>query len=689
MNLFKLVAMIGLDTKEYEGKVKKTTDDAKGFSSKLGGYFATGVKAVAKATVATVTAAAGAVATITKSAIENYAEYEQLVGGVETLFKDSADIVMEYANNAYKTAGMSANEYMNTVTSFSASLLQSLGGDTAEAARMADLAITDMSDNANKLGTDMSMIQNAYQGFAKQNYTMLDNLKLGYGGTREEMNRLIEDANKLKKAQGELADLSIDSYADIVEAIHLVQTEMGITGTTAKEASSTISGSLASAKAAWKNLLTGIADDNANFDTLVNNFVDSVGTAANNLLPRIGTALTGVSKLIDRLVPVIMDHIPMLIEDFLPQIVNSGVKIFESLVSGIGSNQASLVSTAFEVIMTLVNAVLNNLPQIVKLGLDVIVSLANGIANNLDELVPTIVNVVLQIVDVLTDPGTLGSLIDAALAIIIALADGLMAALPDLLTMLPGIVWNIAEVLIKNAPKLLVAAAEIVLSLAKGILQNLGSLLQSAVEIIAYIIYGIGTAYERVVETGAEIVNKVASGFMSAVGQAVTWGKDLIGNFISGILAKWESLKSTVASVAQSVRDFIGFSEPKMGPLSNFHTYAPDMMDLFAKGIKDNESTVIDQIKKTFNFGDLLTGSISFDANGDWKSSMDSMKNDIQKYLGSDPSFLVNGNPKSEVVHSGTIRVEGVNDRNELVAVTEYSIENALVALLRKQARLV
>lgn len=200
-----------------------------------------------------------------KQAIAGYADYEQLVGGVETLFKDSSGVVENYANNAYKTAGLSANQYMETVTSFSASLLQSLNGDTAKSAQVADKAITDMSDNANKMGTSMESIQNAYQGFAKQNYTMLDNLKLGYGGTKSEMERLIADANKLAKEQGKAGDMTINSYADIVEAIHLVQDSMGITGTTAKEASTTIQGSVNSMKSAWDNLLVGVADDNADF----------------------------------------------------------------------------------------------------------------------------------------------------------------------------------------------------------------------------------------------------------------------------------------------------------------------------------------------------------------------------------------------------------------------------------------
>lgn len=285
MELFKIFGTIALKGKDqFNGDIDESSSKAEKLSGKIGKGLATAAKLGAAAIVA----AATAVGALTKKSLEEYAEYEQLVGGVETLFKDSADVVKQYANNAYKTAGLSANDYMETVTSFSAALLQSLGGDTEAAAKQADLAITDMADNANKMGTAMGDIQNAYQGFAKQNYTMLDNLKLGYGGTKEEMQRLIDDANALNAAQGNLTNYSIDSYADIVSAIHDVQTEMGITGTTAKEASTTIQGSLSAMKSAWTNLLTGIGDDSQDLDKLINNFVDSTGTAAENILPRLG-----------------------------------------------------------------------------------------------------------------------------------------------------------------------------------------------------------------------------------------------------------------------------------------------------------------------------------------------------------------------------------------------------------------
>lgn len=345
---------------------------AMGSASKVVG---TAFKAAAKAGVAGLGAASVGIAAFSKKALDAYADYEQLVGGVETLFGSAAGTVMQYADQAFQSAGLSANDYMETVTSFSASLLQSLNNDTGKAAEYANQALVDMSDNANKMGSNMVDIQNAYQGFAKQNYTMLDNLKLGYGGTKEEMERLIEDANKLKKANGETANLSISSFADIVEAIHLVQTEMGITGTTAKEASTTIQGSVSAMKAAWTNLMVGVADDTQDFDQLMDNFVSSAATAASNILPRLETILTGTGQLITKMAPIITAAMPVLVQAVLPAMIEAGVSLISAFAGSIISSGPALVQTAMDAIQT----VLTN-------GLGLSDSTANGIMGVLQSL---------------------------------------------------------------------------------------------------------------------------------------------------------------------------------------------------------------------------------------------------------------------------------------------------------------
>ena len=347
--------------------------------SQFGGALKSGLAVAAKAAAAATAAAAGAVIALTKSAVENYGEYEQLVGGVETLFKDSAGTVEEYANNAYKTAGLSANEYMETVTSFSASLLQSMGNDTQAAAEKADRAITDMSDNANKMGTDMQSIQNAYQGFAKQNYTMLDNLKLGYGGTKEEMQRLIDDANALNAAQGNYTNYTIESYADIVDAIHTVQTEMGITGTTALEASTTIEGSIGAMKAAYANFVTGLGNDNADISELSSQLIQSVGTVAENVLPVVETVLKNIAQAVQEDGPAMIEKFVSYAIEKLPEIISLGLQMVVSLVKGIAQNIPQIVTSVLNMMATIVKTIWESLPDIIEVGKNIVRGLWEGI----------------------------------------------------------------------------------------------------------------------------------------------------------------------------------------------------------------------------------------------------------------------------------------------------------------------
>jgi phage-related protein len=532
MDLFELVATLALDTSGYEQGITQAETKAHSFGAAL----SKGLGVAAKVGVAALGAAAAGVGALVKNSIESYAEYEQLVGGVETLFKGSADKVMQYAQDAYKTAGLSANEYMETVTGFSASLLQALGGDTAAAADMADQAIIDMSDNANKMGSDIGSIQRAYQGFAKQNYTMLDNLKLGYGGTKKEMERLLEDASKISGIKYDM-----ENFSDVISAIHVIQTEMGITGTTAKEASGTISGSISAMKSAWQNLVTGVADENANFDTLINNFVDSAVTAGNNLLPRLETALQGVGRLVEGLAPVIAERLPALVETVLPPILSAA--------------------------STLVTAVVKSLPSIVKTLLDALPGVMETILNTLADMSP--------------------ELVELGAVLIVSLLDGITATVPTLLEKLPEIVGKMVETLINNAPKLLEAGLRLIGALATGIIN----------------------AIPNIVSAMGSIVNSIADGIGNIISSAAQWGRDLIDNFTAGIKAFINKPIEAIKGLAGKIKNFLGFSEPDEGPLSNFHTYAPDMMALFAKGIKDNEHLITDQIGRSFNLAPQIAAS--------------------------------------------------------------------------------
>ena len=375
MNLLDLFVKISVDDGDVDKSFSETSSKAETLAGKLKGGLAT----AAKVGGAAIAAAGAAAIAITKQAVENYGEYEQLVGGVETLFKSSADTVMQYAANAYQTAGMSANEYMTTVTAFSASLLQSMGNDTDAAAEKANLAITDMSDNANKMGTDMQSIQNAYQGFAKQNYTMLDNLKLGYGGTKEEMQRLLDDANALNAAQGNYTNYTIDSYADIVDAIHTVQTEMGITGTTQLEASTTIQGSIASMKAAYDNFITGLGDENADMAELITNLLGSAVTVAENLLPVVERILENIGVVVQEKGPEMIEKFVSYAIDKLPDIIKLGLQMVIALVKGLAQNLPQLVTGVLNMAATIIKTLVDSIPDVIEVGKDIVRGVWDGI----------------------------------------------------------------------------------------------------------------------------------------------------------------------------------------------------------------------------------------------------------------------------------------------------------------------
>lgn len=509
---------------------------------KVLGKIGSAVNTAVKASAAAVGAASAGVAALGTACINAYADYEQLAGGVETLFKDSAETIHSYADNAYKTAGLSANEYMETVTSFSASLLQSLDGDTEKAAAAADLAITDMADNANKMGTAMESIQYAYQGFAKQNYTMLDNLKLGYGGTKEEMQRLLADAEKLS---GVKYDLS--SYADIVEAIHVIQTEMGITGTTAKEASTTIQGSVASMKAAWANLMVGMADDTQNFDMLLSNFIESIGTVADNLLPRIGIVIEGMGKLVAGLAPEIASALPTLTNELLPNLVELGVQSISALVQGIQENGDSLAAGALSIVGTLAKGIAELLPMVADTAASLAVSLAEGLTESLPNIIPIAIETISTLVENLTENAN--TVIDAGIQIILALGEGLIAALPQLIETVPQIVINIANVINDNAPKLVDTALYLITRLATGLLAATPTILANIPKIIEAIVAAF-MAFQWL-NLGKQLIDGVANGVKKAGESMATAAKNAFSKFKSKITG------SEVATELKSIGKYI------------------------------------------------------------------------------------------------------------------------------------
>lgn len=429
------------------------------FGASFASAIGTAATAIATATVAVVSAAVAGITELTTEAVNSYGEYEQLVGGVEKIFGDEfADTVISNANRAFETAGMSANEYMETVTGFSASLIQSLGGDTEQAVAYADMAISDMSDNANTFGTDISSIQNAYSGFAKGNYTMLDNLKLGYGGTASEMERLLEDADALSDSfelQYDDAGNLVYGYADVVEAIHIVQDELNITGTTANEASGTIQGSLSALEASWTNLITGLGDSSADLGTLIDNVVANALNVVNNIKPVAIQAISGISTLVQEVAPILEEELPTLVQEILPDLVTA----VSSLISSVASVLPSLISSI--------------LPDLVDCAIDALDAFVNAIVDNADALIEAVDAVIDTITTKLLNSQNIGKLTQSAIDIVLKLADGLISAFPDLAVALTEVITEVISVLSSpdNLSRILVMVTDLVEMLSTTLVQ--------------------------------------------------------------------------------------------------------------------------------------------------------------------------------------------------------------------------
>ena len=501
---------------ENEKAIKEGGKAAEESGSKFEG-FGKVLKTVGVALGAVAVAAGAAAVKLGKEVIAAYADYEQLVGGVDTLFKDSSQEIQRYAANAYKTAGLSANEYMETVTGFSASLIQSLGGDTEKAAKYADMAITDMSDNANKMGTDMSSIQNAYQGFAKQNYTMLDNLKLGYGGTKQEMERLLADAEKISGVK-----YDISSYADVVEAIHVMQESMGIAGTTAKEAEATISGSVNALKSAVSNLIVGFGDADADIELLCNNMVDAFKTVVANITPVIENIVAAL--------PTALDALLTAVGELLPTLLEAVTELFSQVLETLLSLLPQLIPAAVSALMTIVNTLIENLPLLIEAAVQLVSTLVTGIADALPTLIPAAVQAIVTIVQGLVD--SLPMLLDAALQLITGLAQGLLDAIPVLIAALSEIINGIITFLLDSIPQIIETGIQLLTSLVAALPDIIMAIVEAIPKIIDGIINAVLNAIPLIIQAGIDLLISL----IQALPQIITTIVQAIPQIISGIV---------------------------------------------------------------------------------------------------------------------------------------------------------
>lgn len=501
--------------------------------SRAGGAFSSALGTAARVGAAAVTAAAGAATALTTQVVDAYSNYEQLTGGIETLYGDASAQMMQFASEAATSTGQSMNEFMESAIATSAAMITAVEGDQARAAELTNMSMIDMADNANKLGTDMEAIQNAYRGFSRGNFTMLDNLALGYAGTREGMQQLLADAQAISGVE-----YDINSYADIVEAIHAVQENMGIAGTTASEASETIQGSLGALSASWQNLLIGIADPSADLSALIDNLVASAETALTNLVPTIVNALTGFSQVITSLAPIISAELPSLIASLVP-------------------------------------------PLLTAAG-DILMALGQGIIMLLPTLAPIISDLIIQMCFFITD--NLPLVIESAIQIIIAVTQGLAQAAPQLVPAIVDCVLLICQTLIDNLPELILAAQELFF----GILMGLADATPSILEAIPVL---VGSILEAFGELAPQLVNN-----------ALNWGMDFINSLVEGISNAIPNLIDGVTNVASTIASYLHFSVPDRGPLSDMDVHGgAGLMRSFIEGIEDNGPALEATLNRTLS----------------------------------------------------------------------------------------
>lgn len=521
-----------------DGTLKFDTSlDTGGLQSGMGKVASVAQQALGVFTGQMMTRAVDALANLGKSALDSVGQLEQNVGGVETLFGDAADAVIASADRAYQTAGMSANDYMSTVTSFSASLLQSLGGNTEEAAKVADMAIIDMADNANKMGTSMDMIQNAYQGFAKQNYTMLDNLKLGYGGTKTEMERLLADAEKLTGVRYDINNLN-----DVYQAIHAVQEEMGITGTTAKEAASTLEGSMASAKAAWDNFMNGSGD--------ADQLADAFATAADNIVKNLAEIIPRFAETLPALGGAIIAQIPGLVTAIVPAVLSAGQSVLKQLQDAV--LDFDFAGTADKVVQMITGFIESDgLGSLLDTLATIFTGIVNGISSMLPSLLPALVGLISYVVTSLL--GQLPAILDCALELILGLAQGILAALPVLIEALPEVISSIVEFLISAVPQIVDAGIELLMALVDALPQiieaTVTALIAAAPQIAKAGIKLLGALIEAIPVIVVELPGLIGEVFAEIVTDLVEWGQQMLSNASTAM----SNMLSQVNSIIQEL----------------------------------------------------------------------------------------------------------------------------------------
>lgn len=733
MNVFELFATLGLDSSEYESGL----DRARGLASSVGGAIGAGLTAVAGMTTAAVGAAATGVVNLTTQAVNSYAEYEQLVGGAELMFGDAYDFIAERAENAYATVQMSQNDYLTQVNGFATGLTTALGGNAQAAAELADRIVNAEADVVAATGNSQEAVQNAFNGIMRSNYTMLDSLQIGIAPTQAGMQEVIDKVNEWHAAQGDLTEYTMDSIADQQAALVDYIEMIGMSGYAQNEASQTIQGSLATLQGAWQNLLTGMGNADADLGALIDNVVNSAMTVVQNITPIAEQAMTGIASLIDQLAPVLEQELPTLIETVLPSLLNAVTSIITAVaealpdIAGVLLPQLnaiiqrvlpailSLVPTFIriggEIIGAIISGLVDNAGEITQAGLDVIQTLidsfadaANGdglqelvdttlmivemIGNFLVENAPTLITaateLITQLVTLISEPSNLQMLIELALSLIMAIADGLVQAAPMIAAVIPQIMANSIQVTIAEFPKVLETIGLLLGDLALLVFDLIGGMMGMSHDEIVGSITAIGDYVsqsfsdfitgltEWITNVGSNISqmwtdikdwftngitdamdalggwwDEISAWFGNLADNALTWASDMINNFVSGITSGVSNIGSAMSNFAETVASYIHFSEPDIGPLANFHTFAPDMIDLFAQGIEDNLPTL--GLAMNDMSGYVANNTPSLNSAGAAVNNLQPIV--VQAYFGTEKfdEYVINSNQRSDFIAGG------------------------------------
>lgn len=622
MDVFSLVAKLKLDSSGYEEGLQNAGKSASSFGDIFKANIASDL--VSKGFDMAVEGAkklGSSIVDIGKQAFDAYGSLQQNIGGVRKLYGDAADTVLKDSKEAFKTAGMSANEYMETATQFSASLISSLNGDTQKAAEQTKLAMTAMSDNVNTFGTNAEDVTNAFRGFSKQNYTMLDNLKLGYGGTKSEMERLIKDANEWGKANGEASNLSIDSFSDVVTAIQQIQEKQHIAGTTAKEAGTTIQGSIGMAKAAWENLLSSLANPNGDIKGSINDLIASIfgdGTPTNlgvigNALPAIETAIEGIAEALPGMLTTITDRIPELLDEimpnlddvmskvgesitnliagiaeFIPKIIEAGGQIVKGLVSGIVIALPEVISTAQSTISSFTQGITTNLPTVIARAQELITNFSNAVQNELPQILAQGVAFVQNLVNGIVQG--LPSFLDTAVQLITGFLNAVINALPQILNAGMQILTAVVNGIVESLPRIIEAAGEIITSLLDTILDNLPAIIEGGLQMLEAIVQGIMDNLPEIISAVVEVVAKIVVTIAEHLPEILQAGIDILEMLITGLINTIPVLVAAIPQIIQSIKD--SFSQYDWGAIGS------NIIDGIKNGISSAAGRIADAAKE-------------------------------------------------------------------------------------------